>query len=66
MAGEIAVTAARDDPKRGTGEEGVVRTSGHDNAVERAVHGQDGGVEKAARGHDGEAETAARGHDGKS
>jgi hypothetical protein len=45
---------ARDDPERGTGEEGVAWTRGHDGAVERAAHGQYGEVEKAARGHDGE------------
>jgi hypothetical protein len=45
---------ARDDPRRGTGEEGVAWMCGHDGAVERATHGQYGEVEKAARRHDDE------------
>jgi hypothetical protein len=53
MARENAITAAQDDPGRGTGEEEVARTRGHDSAVERATHGQDGEVEKVARRHDG-------------
>jgi hypothetical protein len=54
MARENAVTAAQDDLGRGTGEEEVAQTRGHDSAVERAAHGQDGEVVKVAHGHDGE------------
>jgi hypothetical protein len=46
--------AARDDPGRGTREEGMAWIRGHDSAVERVAHEQDDEVEKAAHKHDDE------------